>query len=339
VNKIFLALPVQKLNSPPLRAGFGIHGAKLIAVAAGLFLAFSANPGTAQNTQLPPRSRGAQNAKARPVSSQAPVLPATETPPPDILMPSRPSAEQLPLSPPQISYADGQLTITAENSTLTAIMTAIRLQMGADVELPPSASREHLVVRLGPGPAREVIAALLSWTDYDYVIQASDSDPAGIRSVLVTSRPKTGTGLASANSQMAQRFPHGRGGEVMPAPAEATADDPVPLAPDTPAATEAGQQVPQPATQAEAADQQTVVAETQPVAATTARKSDLANTMTAADTAALEAQAAALAQQTEPPAQDSGSNEPQSKAQEMIQQLQRMYQQRIQIQKTPPPSN
>ena len=337
MNKIFLALPVQKLNSPPIE----IHGAKLLAVAAGLFLAFSANLGRAQNTQLPARPRGAQNGKARLVSSPAPVLPARETAPPDILMPSRPTAEQLPLSPPQVSYADGQLTITAENSTLTAIMTAIRLQMGADVELPPSASREHMVVRLGPGPAREVIAALLSWTDYDYVIQASEGDPAGIRSVLVTSRPKTGTGLASANLQMAQRFLHGRSGEATPAlPAEATADDPVPLAPDTPAETEAAQQVPQPVTQAEAADQQTVVA------ATTARKSDLANTMTAADTAALEAQAAALAQQaaalaqqTPPPAQDSSSNEPQSKAQEMIQQLQRMYQQRIQIQKTPPPSN
>ena len=336
---------LSESNSVWLQTRLPIRSPKLVVVIAGLSLSGLANTGTAQNIEPSARPRAAYGVKARLGASQPPVLSPSLTPPPSAILipPSRPTAEQLPLSAPQVSYADGQLTITAENSTLTDILTAIRAQMGADIDAPPSTSREHMVVRLGPGPAREVIASLLSWTDYDYVIQAADDDPAGVKSVLVTSRPKTGAGSASAGVQMARRSPFSRAGETTPPPPEAPADDPVPLAPDTPTETVADQQAAQPATQPQAPDQQTASADTQTAApALPPRKSDYANSQPGLDQATLDAQAAAAAaalQTSQDSADSSSSQPPQSKSQEMVQQLQRLYQQRIQMQKMPPPSN
>lgn len=63
--------------------------------------------------------------------------------------------------------------------------------MGADIDVPPKASRERMAAKLGPAPAREVLTSLLGWTDYNYLIQASDSDPNGIQSVLLMPRSKS----------------------------------------------------------------------------------------------------------------------------------------------------
>jgi len=101
------------------------------------------------------------------------------------------AAEEIPLSPPEVIYEDGQLSINASNSTLGDILAAVRKVMGADIDMPPKASRERMAAKLGPGPAREVISSLLSWTDYNYLIQASDSDPDGVQSILLTARTKS----------------------------------------------------------------------------------------------------------------------------------------------------
>src|SRR6266853_977095 len=133
------------------------------------------------------------NPKAESVAP--PVLPAMEPtspqtrPLPRQALPSR-TQEQLPPKAPVVSYEAGQLTIGAENSTLSDILAALRACMGADIDLPASASNERMWARLGPGPARKVLATLLSQTNLDYVIQASDSDidPDGIQSVMLTPR-------------------------------------------------------------------------------------------------------------------------------------------------------
>jgi len=92
---------------------------------------------------------------------------------------------------PQITYVDGQLTIVAENSPLSEIMSALRAAMGADIDLPASVAGQRIWVRLGPGPARKVLRDLLDNTELDYVLQASDTDEQGIRSMLLTLRSKT----------------------------------------------------------------------------------------------------------------------------------------------------
>ena len=126
-----------------------------------------------------------QSVPTPPAVTSAQPVPMPQQEPPPYTPP-----EQLPPKAPVVSYEAGQLTIGAENSTLSDILAALRACMGADIDLPASASNERMWARLGPGPARKVLATLLSQTNLDYVIQASDSDidPDGIQSVMLTPR-------------------------------------------------------------------------------------------------------------------------------------------------------
>lgn len=105
--------------------------------------------------------------------------------------------------PPRILFEDGQLTIIAENSLLSDILSVLRERTGADIELPVSATGNRMWVRLGPGPAHRVLAQLFGNTDFDYVIQASDTDADLIQSILLTQRRKTPptNGLRTAGGQ------------------------------------------------------------------------------------------------------------------------------------------
>ena len=109
--------------------------------------------------------------------------------------PAQPAAsDETFTTPPKVTYEDGQLTIIAENSRLSEVMTALHAATGADVELPASASGEHIWVRVGPGPARKVLDVLLSGTDLDFVIQGSATDADGIRNVILTARSEATPG-------------------------------------------------------------------------------------------------------------------------------------------------
>ncbi len=80
------------------------------------------------------------------------------------LIPEQAGGNQL-----RVTYEDGKLTIIAENSLLSDVLSAVRAQTGADIELPPGASSQRIWARLGPGPARSVLATLLDSTNLDYV--------------------------------------------------------------------------------------------------------------------------------------------------------------------------
>ena len=130
-----------------------------------------------------------------------------------------PVAEPVAAKPPQVTYEDGQLTVIAENSSLSDVLKALREALGADIDLRASVGDQHIWVHLGPGPASRVLRDLLDSTEFNYAIQASESDPDGIRSVLLTPRsksagsetagspekaairrmPRTGTGADAAN--------------------------------------------------------------------------------------------------------------------------------------------
>ena len=77
--------------------------------------------------------------------------------------------EKFPSSGPTIVYANGLLTISAHNSTLSDILRGIACQAGADIDIPPQAD-ELIVVYLGPGPARDVVQSLLVGSRFNYLI-------------------------------------------------------------------------------------------------------------------------------------------------------------------------
>src|SRR5271165_4632997 len=78
---------------------------------------------------------------------------------------------EMPPNPPKVTCESGKLTISAVNSTLGAVLNAIRTCTGAEVEVPETARGERLFAELGPGPTRAVLADFLSSTEFNYVIK------------------------------------------------------------------------------------------------------------------------------------------------------------------------
>jgi hypothetical protein len=90
-----------------------------------------------------------------------------------------------------ISYVDGELTIHVLNTTLSEVLARVGRLTGVTIELPEGAGVEKMqIVELGPGPARQVLASLLSESNFDYLIQSADNEPEKIQSVMLMPRGK-----------------------------------------------------------------------------------------------------------------------------------------------------
>jgi len=170
----------------------------------------------------------AQNAPVTALHATAATAPAT--------VPATPSPAKIPVAPHTISYQDGQLRIDVLGSTLGDVLTKVAALTGVKIDVPAGANTERMpVVDLGPGPAREVLASLLSDSNFDYLIQASDTDPDKLQSVLVMAREKKG---AAANNNVVAAARPSRGSDARtaadpPPPAEAPAPvSPVPAQPE-----------------------------------------------------------------------------------------------------------
>ena len=145
-----------------------------------------------------------------------------EAPPAAAESPARPAV------PAKITYVGGQLRIDALGSTLAEVLTQVATLTGAKIDVPAGAASERMpVVELGPGPARQILAELLSDSNFDYLIQASDVDPEKLQAVLLMPREKKTDAPARAS-----RGPY----VAAAAPPEAPVpDSPAPAPPEVPA--------------------------------------------------------------------------------------------------------
>src|ERR1700690_1180478 len=124
-----------------------------------------------------------------------------------------PVPEPTPAPPPAISYKGGQLKIDAVDATLAQILAKVAAATGVQIDIPPAASDTRMaVVQLGPGPARGDLASLLGDSNVDYSIQASDTDPLKIQSVLVMIREKKGAKATEEVARAPVRSPYARRG-------------------------------------------------------------------------------------------------------------------------------
>jgi hypothetical protein len=161
-------------------------------VLAPILLAFLISNTWSAAQQTPVHKRAAKTGK-----KAVPDPPPAPPPPP-------PTPAQMPAVPPQVHYSQGQLTIVAENSTLADVLRAVRTQTGAAVEIPPNAT-ERVVAHLGPGPARDVLTALLNGSHFNYVMVGSATHPDTVDRLILTSKagttPEPGMGVAPAPAQ------------------------------------------------------------------------------------------------------------------------------------------
>jgi hypothetical protein len=95
--------------------------------------------------------------------------------------------DSLPAVAPQVTYEDGMLTIVAPNSTLGDILRSVKKHTSADIDVPPTAN-ERVVTRLGPAPAREVIADLLNGSKFNYILLGSPQDANALTRVVLVAK-------------------------------------------------------------------------------------------------------------------------------------------------------
>jgi hypothetical protein len=108
--------------------------------------------------------------------------------------------EQRPAEVPNVTYINGRLRVVTKNSTLSDILQAIAARTGAAIDIPEGAN-ERVVTQLGPAPARDVIAALLNGSHYNYVLVGTEADAEDVARVIVTAKAeKADTGTAVAGN-------------------------------------------------------------------------------------------------------------------------------------------
>jgi hypothetical protein len=176
-------------------------------------LAAPATPVSASPRSVTPKA--ARRGKKAPEPEPVAVVPPPPEQPPQPLRPS-----QMPPTAPQVAYRDGLLSIVAENSTLADILTAVRKQTGAAIDIPPGAANERVVIHLNAAPPRDVLSALLDGSPFDYVIVGSETNPTALRRVIVNTRQ--GEGAVPSNTS--QVSPPGFQRSPMPGMGAATAE-------------------------------------------------------------------------------------------------------------------
>ena len=155
-------------------------------------------PQTAQSAKAAPSRQAASGnkkkrsaAKKKGTNTAIKEQAAPPAPPPVAQTPPPPAAPQLPPTlmnqppvNPTVTMRNGLLTIDAPNSTLSEVLNGVRQATGAVLEgVSPS---DRVAVRLGPGSPRDVVAALLQGTSYNYLILGSDLDPNAVTHILLS---------------------------------------------------------------------------------------------------------------------------------------------------------
>jgi hypothetical protein len=174
-------------------------------------------------TSGPPQStKPAEAAKPSAVQPPAQVqTPAQTEAPQQPVYPPRP--EQMAPVAPLVTYQNGQLSIVAQNATLSSILSAVKTRTGAQLDMPADAANDRVAAQLGPGNPRDVIASLLQGSRFDYIVLGSVDDPNLLSQIVLTTRrggsgagtAVAGGGPSSSGGSSAQTAPF-RGGVSRP---------------------------------------------------------------------------------------------------------------------------
>jgi hypothetical protein len=134
------------------------------------------------DTQSTQPTQSTHRTRTKKKESPPPPLPSgTQGPVPQVPL------DSLPAVAPQVTYNDGMLTIVAPNSTLGDILRSVKKHTSADIDVPATAS-ERVVTRLGPAPAREVMAELLNGSRFNYILLGSPEDVNALTRVVLVAK-------------------------------------------------------------------------------------------------------------------------------------------------------
>ncbi|HXA84129.1 MAG TPA: hypothetical protein VNZ47_03575 [Candidatus Dormibacteraeota bacterium] len=126
--------------------------------------------------------------QATPVARQviAPTAVATSAPVTNVqpVVNPTPSSE----TTASVHYAQGQLTVSAQNASLGTVLKLISAKTGAVIDLAPELQNEPVIAQIGPSAVREVLTGLLDSPRIDYIIMGTGDAPGGLERIVVRTR-------------------------------------------------------------------------------------------------------------------------------------------------------
>jgi len=85
-----------------------------------------------------------------------------------------------------VGFQNGLLSITAEKATLAQVLYEIHSRTGAEIAVPAGAEQEQVFTSLGPAAPKDVLAALLDGSPYNFILVGSSSNPNVLERVLLS---------------------------------------------------------------------------------------------------------------------------------------------------------
>jgi len=145
-----------RLQTATLATTTSIPGVKLAPATRAAVAAMRTNDA---NMNVPPVNvPAANNAEANAGEASAESAPAAPEAVPE---PPKPSVH--------VTYEGGMLSIQSDKATLAQVLFEVHQKTQAEIAIPAGAEQEQVVANLGPGPAREILSALLNGSPYNFI--------------------------------------------------------------------------------------------------------------------------------------------------------------------------
>jgi hypothetical protein len=104
---------------------------------------------------------------------------------------------------PVVKYANGKLSIAAQNATMGDLLRALSSATGAVIDFPNEHAAERMSANIGPGTVRDVLSSLLNGSGFNYVILGSQNNPNVLQRLILT-EAEASTASTSAQLPPAQ---------------------------------------------------------------------------------------------------------------------------------------
>jgi hypothetical protein len=93
----------------------------------------------------------------------------------DAMAPGPPSASDQASRPSLVVvYENGLLQIHADKATMAEVLFEVQRQTQAEIAIPSGAEQEKVVADIGPAPSRDVLAALLNGSPYNFIFVGTE---------------------------------------------------------------------------------------------------------------------------------------------------------------------
>jgi hypothetical protein len=110
----------------------------------------------------------------------------TQTPAPTNVPALSPS-QRMP-SPPGVSYTDGKLTVTANNSTVQDVITAVHGATGTAFQVNGGPLQDRLFGQYGPGPVNAVLEQILRGSGFNYILVSAPETPGQVKNATLMAK-------------------------------------------------------------------------------------------------------------------------------------------------------